>query len=123
MIKVTSFLDCNEILYKHQYGIRDKRQTKHPILHLINQCGKANNKQPKEYTLSIFSDLSKAFDVINDKILLNKLNHYRLRGIVNIWFQDYLSNRMQYVEIEKSKSKLCPIKCGGPQGSILGPLL
>ena len=44
-------------------------------------------------------------------------------GIVNCWFQDYLSNRMQYVEIEKSKSKLCSIKCGVPQGSILGPLL
>jgi hypothetical protein len=30
---------------------------------------------------------------------------------------------MQYVEIEKSKSMLCSIKCEVPQGSILGPLL
>jgi hypothetical protein len=121
--KVTSFLDCNEILYKHQYGFRAKHSTIHPILHLINQCAEANNSHPKEHTLSIFCDLSKAFDVINHNILLNKLNHYGLRGIVNCWFQDYLSNRMQYVEIEKSKSKLCSIKCGVPQGSILGPLL
>jgi len=58
----------------------------YPILHLINQCAEANNKPPKEHT--IFCDLSKAFDIINNKILLYKLNHYRLRGIVNFWFQD-----------------------------------
>ena len=36
--KDTSFLDCNEILYKHQYGFRVKHSTIHPIIHLIDQC-------------------------------------------------------------------------------------
>jgi len=40
--KVTYFLDCNEILYKHQYGFRAKHSTIHPILHLINQYVEAN---------------------------------------------------------------------------------
>ena len=74
--KVTSFLDCNYILSKHQYGFRTNFSTIHPNLHPINQCAEANNNQPKEHTLSIFCDHSKAFDV-------NKLNHYGLRGLVN----------------------------------------
>ena len=121
--KVMAFLDSNNILYKHQYGFRAKHATIHPILHLLNNCAESYNKNPKEYTISIFCDLSKAFDVINHNILLDKLNIYGLRGIVNDWFSNYLSGRTQYVEIEGSQSNSCDIECGVPQGSILGPLL
>ncbi len=90
--KFLSFLNSKNILYKHQYGFREKHSTIHPLLHLLNHCAEANNKQPKEHTLAIYCDLSKVFDVINHKILLHKLIHYGLRGIVNKWFQNYLSN-------------------------------
>ena len=63
--KVTSFLCSNDILYKHQYGFRSKHSTIHPILHLLNHCAEANNKPKSEYTLAVFCDLSKAFDVID----------------------------------------------------------
>ncbi len=121
--KVFSFLNHNLILYKHQYGFRAKHSTIHPIIHLLNECSEANIKQPKEFTLSIFCDLSKAFDVIDHGILLNKMKHYGIRGMVNDWFKDYLSNRKQYTEIDNVTSNMSLIKCGVPQGSILGPLL
>jgi len=73
--------------------------------------------------MSIFCDLSKAFDVINPDILLNKLNFYEIRGIVNKRFSSYLSNRIQYVQIDDRESDVQHIVCGVPQGSILGPLL
>jgi hypothetical protein len=57
------------------------------------------------------------------KILLKKLHFYGIRGIVNDWLANYLTERKQYVEIENNKSDTWQIECGVPQGSILGPLL
>ena len=73
--------------------------------------------------MSIFCDLSKAFDVISHTILIKKLEYYGIRGIVKNWLINYLSGRTQYVEIENNASSVSKIKCGVPQGSILGPLL
>ena len=45
-----------------------------------------------------------------------------VRGIVLEWFQSYLDKRQQYVEFHNERSLNLEIKCGIPQGSILGPL-
>ncbi len=121
--KVMGFLKTHNILYRHQYGFRPKHSTIHPIIHFLNHCAEANNEEHSEYTLAIFCDLSKAFDVINHKILLHKLNRYGVRGVVNSWFRNYLTDRKQFVEFQETQSSLLNITCGVPQGSILGPLL
>ena len=68
-------------------------------------------------------DFQKAFDAVDHHILLKKLEYYGVRGISNKWFPSYLSNKKQFVSINCYKSNLANIKCGVPQGSILGPLL
>ena len=60
---------------------------------------------------------------MNHTILLDKLNYYGFRGIVNQWFSSYLSNRTQSTEIGSHISSKLNINCGVPQGSVLGALL
>ena len=71
----------------------------------------------------IFIDFQKAFDTVDHNILVKKLDHYGIRGVSNSWFKSYLNNRKQYVSINGFNSELNDIKCGVPQGSVLGPLL
>ena len=73
--------------------------------------------------ISIFLDMSKAFDTLNHEILLRKLAYYGVKGSANKLLQSYLSERLQYVEFERQISDKLPITTGVPQGSILGPLL
>ena len=76
-----------------------------------------------EYVTGIFLGFSKAFDTVNHDILLEKLEHYGIRVCALLWFRSYLSNRPQYVTYNGTASMSHTIKCGVPQGSILGPLL
>jgi hypothetical protein len=121
--KLTSYLDKHNILYKHQYGFREKHSTVHPVIHFLNECALANNKEKREYVMGIFCDLSKAFDTIDHSVLLFKLSKYGIRGTALDWFRSYLTNRLQYVNINGASSNLTSITTGVPQGSILGPLL
>ena len=118
-----TFLSKNSIFYKHQYGFRPKHSTIHPIIHLLNHCASKSSNIDPEMSLAVLCDLSKAFDVVDHGIILNKLSNYGIRGIANDWFRSYLTGRYQFVSIEGVRSQMAHIKIGVPQGSILGPLL
>ena len=64
-----------------------------------------------------------AFDTVNHKILLQKLEHYGIHGDTLAWFKSYLSDRKQYVHINDINSEITTVTCGVPQGLALGPLL
>ena len=73
--------------------------------------------------ITIFMDLSKAFDTLNHDILIYKLKAYGLSETALKVMQSYLTNRKQYVEIDNTQSTKNDITVCVPQGSILGPLL
>ena len=120
--RLKAFLEKFGILHESQYGFREKRSTEHAILEIINQI--QTNMDRKLYTCGIFIDLQKAFDTVDHTILLKKLDHYGVRGIVNDWFTSYLTARKQITEIGPLNiSKKATVLSGVPQGSVLGPLL
>ena len=71
--------------------------------------------------VTLFIDLSKAFDTLSFHILLQKLNYYGIAGINLKLLANYLRNRKQYVVFNNHNSETTDV-CGVPQGSILGPL-
>ena len=120
--RVTKFLNKINFFPNTQFGFRKGLSTSHAISLLVNTITKSMNKKYK--TLGLFLDFSKAFDLIDHKILLQKLSKCGIRGLANKWFESYLSNRTQQVQIDGIlSSNICKVKHGTPQGSILGPLL
>ena len=119
--RVYSFLCHNNIISNSQYGFRRNHSTAHALIDLQDKIISAINKN--NFSLGIFMDLSKAFDIVDHTILLYKLKHYGIRGTALKWFSSYLNNRSQYTFVANCSSNHSQIKYGVPQGSILGPLL
>ena len=116
-----AYLTQHKLLYNHQYGFREGHSTELAVLEFIDRIygHLDNNKTP----ISVFIDLSKAFDTIDHNILCHKLHFYGILNTELKWFKSYLTNRKQYVDLSGSISNMENISTGVPQGSILGPLL
>ena len=114
-------MDDNHVFYEHQYGFRQKHSTQQTIIIIVYKIITSLDKG--DIVISVFLDLKKAFDTVDHHILLKKLYAYGIRGHIIKWFESYLYDRSQYVIYNNEYSETHPIKCGVPQGSILGPLL
>ena len=68
-------------------------------------------------------DFRKAFDLVDHKLLLQKLKHYKINKLSLSWLESNLSHRTQQVNINTNQSKTGSVLYGAPQGSILSPLL
>ena len=120
-VQIYEFLEDNNVIYDLQFGFRKKHSTDHALLSITENI--KNKLDNNTFTCGVFIDLEKAFDTVNHKILLKKLEYYGINGIAKCWLTDYLTNRKQRVKIENEFSDYKSITCGVPQGSILGPLL
>ena len=60
--------------------------------------------------------MKKAFDTVDHPILLQKLEHYGLRGVANEWFSSYLKNRVQFVSVGNVPSTIKELLTGVPKG-------
>ena len=119
--RLYSFLSVNKCIYDLQFGFRNQHSTNHALIDLTEDIRETLDNSL--FAVGIFIDLQKAFDTVDHKILLSKLDHYGIRGIANDWFRSYLTNRQQYVFVNDTNSDLKYMLYGVPQGSVLGPLL
>ena len=75
----------------------------------------------KKFTACVLLDMSKAFDSVDNQILLRKIQSVGASTSTLKWSNSYLTNKYQVVRIHSSVSDPLPVECGVPQGSILGP--
>ena len=73
--------------------------------------------------MTVILDLKKAFDMVDHKILIDKLFKYGIKGKERESFKSYISGRKQFCSVNGQRSNTKEVLCGIPQGSCLGPLL
>ena len=109
--RLYSFLEKNNILFCNQFGFRKNNSTVYALAQITEMIKVSIDKG--KLGCGIFIDLRKAFDTVNHKILLMKLEHGIRDNVLN-WFQSYLSNHKQYVSINGESSEPLEINCGVP---------
>ena len=116
--RLHQFFEKHNIFYKYQFGFRQNHATLHALTEVIDYIYKSLNEG--NYVFGINIDLKKAFDSVQHEIVLHKLQHYGIRGLVLKWFESYLSKRKQYVVVNSTQSDTLEL-CGYdvPQGSVL----
>ena len=114
-------MNQNKCHFNYQFGFQNHHSTNHVLISTTEKIRKALGEG--KFACGVFLDFQKAFDTVNHKILISKLEHYGIRGLPLHLFQNYLEKRTQFVEINKKSSNVLPINHGVPQGSVLDPLL
>ena len=116
-----NYLTKFDLFSDTQFGFREFHSTAGASLDCTNEW--YINLDRKMFNLVVLIDLKKAFDTVDHQILLSKLELYGIKGQAINLLKSYLTNRRQRCQIRNSFSSERLIKCGVPQGSILGPLL
>ena len=118
--RLQHFLSINP-LNEDQSGFTPGRSTLNNLARLEQEI--KTGQLYKHYTIAIFLDFSKAFDMVWHNGLVQKLLNKGLSGNIINYIQDFLQNRQITVGVENQKSDFYPLENGTPQGSIISPTL
>ena len=112
----------NDLEESLQSAYKTFHSTETALVKVHNDIVSAIDNQ--SYVILLLLDLSAAFDTVDHKILLQRLSsHFGINGKALCWFNSYLENRKQVVNVKGATSYSKDLRCGVPQGSVLGPIL
>ena len=100
----------NTSIIADQYRLRKNKSTADALLHCARTLQAFNEEK---CVLDVFIDFRKAFDTINHKILLQKLEDIGFNGLLIKWFLSYLTHRQYVTKINEIISSEAAITCGG----------
>ena len=122
VVCVQEHLKTNNLYEIFQSAYRHLHSTETALLRVQNDLLQAVDNEGG--AILVLLDLSAAFDTIDHQKLLNLSNQsFGIRGVALKWFESYLKDRTQTVQIGSCTSTPVTLKYGVPQGSVLGPIL
>ena len=120
--QLCDFLHNNNLFETFQSGFRAHHSTETALVKVTNDILIALDNGL--LSVLVLLDLSAAFDTIDHHILLQRLEHLvGIRGAALGWFESYLTDRSQFVNVNDTSSLREKVRYGVPQGSVLGPIL
>lgn len=119
--QMSEYVLTHNIIPAMQSGFRPNHGTATALTCITDDI--VHNTDENKLTCLILLDFSKAFDTLDHEILCNKLIFFGFDTQAVALIRNYLSGRTQRVRLNSNVSSPLPVKCGVPQGSILGPLL
>lgn len=119
--QISNYLNVNKILSNDQHGFRSNHGCESALHEIISQMNSIKSK--RLIGLFLFIDFKKAFDTVDQKLLLLKLRKYGFSDMALRLMENYFIDRKQFVKIDNEKSDFMSCDLGVPQGSVLGPLL
>ncbi|XP_033100267.1 uncharacterized protein LOC117103762 [Anneissia japonica] len=120
-LRLVKFLNSNNLFYSYQSAFRKSHSTESAVMKVNNDILQALDNG--YCTLSVYLNLSAAFDTIDHSILIDRLSALGISGTVLTWFNSDKKSRQQSVRVESAISVPVPVNFGVPQGSTLGPIL
>ena len=118
---IDKFINENDLSNENQWGFIKGRSMEGLLTHLTEKFKMAVDNG--NLVGAVFINFKKAFDCVSHSILDLGLQVLGFSGSALEWIRDCLKDQKQFVVVNECKSQLNAVKCGIPQGSLLGPRL
>ncbi len=116
-----NYFEDNNILSNDQFGFRRGRTVDDQLLLTYDfVTGAVDGGSVVDVVLF---DFSKAFDVVDHSLLLDKLKCLGIGDPLLAWIGSFLQGRSMYVSVSGVHSRIKRVMSGVPQGTVAGPIL